>query len=257
MLSHEALVATATAHPNRSAAALVIGNELLSGKVHDQNIPVLARAMRSLGIDLQRVVMIQDQVPTIVREVRALSGAFDQVFTSGGVGPTHDDVTIAAVAEAFDTVVETNPELARMIEEHFGEGLVPGHLRMARVPRGCDLVASEGGKWPTVRIRNVWVLPGVPEIFRARLQIIKPLLAQGAPFVSRSVYSNLDEGHLVPMLDEIVSRFPSVDVGSYPKWNETSYRTQITFDGTDPAPVDAAVAAFVAMLPPGEPQRVA
>ena len=241
---------------SRSAAALVIGNELLSGKVQDQNILVLARALRSVGVVLRRVVMIPDELGAIVDEVRALSSSFDLVFTSGGVGPTHDDVTIAAIARAFDTVVETDPNLARMIEDHFGDSIVPGHLLMARVPRGCELIAYEDLKWPTIRMQNVWVLPGVPEIFRTRLSTIKQHLVAGSPFVSRSVFSNLDEGHLVPLLDEIVRRFPTVDIGSYPKWNDETCRTQLTFDGTDPRMIDAAVEAFLALLPPGEPLRV-
>lgn len=240
----------------RSAAALVIGNELLSGKVQDQNTLVLARSLRSVGIALRRIVMIPDDLPTIVSEVRSLASSFDLVFTSGGVGPTHDDVTIAAVAQAFDTVVETDPDLARMIAEHFGDAVVPGHLLMARVPRGCELITYDDLKWPTVRMRNVWMLPGVPELFRSRLASIKQHLVAGTPFVSRSVFSNLDEGHLVPLLDEIVRRFPTVDVGSYPKWNDQTCRTQLTFDGTDPTMVDAALQAFLALLPPGEPLRV-
>lgn len=243
--------------PTRSAAALVIGNELLSGKVQDLNILVLARALRSIGIELRRVVMIPDDLPTIVAEVRALSKAFDLVFTSGGVGPTHDDVTIAAVAEAFGTVVDSDPDLARLIQSHLGDRVVPGHLRMARIPRGAQLIAYEDAKWPTILMRNVWLLPGVPEIFRARMTSIKQHLLPGRPFVTKSIFTHLDEGPLVPLLDEIVQRFPSVDVGSYPKWNDESCRTQLTFDGTDAAAVDAAVDAFVALLPPDEQVRIA
>lgn len=242
--------------PQQTAAALIIGNELLSGKIHEQNLVGLARSLRALGIVLRRVVFIPDEVSLIVDEVRQLSASFDVVFTSGGVGPTHDDVTIAAVAEAFGKSVETDERTATMIREHFGEALKPGHLLMARVPAGCQLVGEDDGKWPTILMHNVWVLPGVPEIFRMRLRAIKKHLAGGRPFVCREVYTNLDEGNLVPMLNEIVERFPSVDVGSYPKWNDPSYRTKLTFDGLDPQSVAAAFDAFLAMLPPGEPQRV-
>lgn len=240
----------------QTAAALVIGNELLSGKIHEENVVVLARSLRALGIALRRVVFIPDDVRVIVEEVRQLSAAFDLVFTSGGVGPTHDDVTIDAVAEAFGAGVEADERTATMIREHFGEALKPGHLLMARVPAGCELVGDGDGKWPTILMHNVWVLPGVPEIFRMRLRAIKKYLAGGRPFVCREVYTNLDEGNLVPLLNEIVERFPSVDVGSYPKWNDPSYRTKLTFDGLDPEAVAAAFDTFVAMLPPGEPQRV-
>lgn len=240
----------------RTAAALVIGNELLSGKIQEQNLLVLARSLRALGISLRRVVVIPDEIELIVDEVRALSDGFDVVFTSGGVGPTHDDVTVAAVAQAFGVNVATDDETAGMIRDHFGERLQPGHLLMARVPEGCELMTDEGGKWPTILMRNVWVLPGVPEIFRMRLRAVKNKLAGDRPFVSHAVYTNLDEGNLVPLLDEIVDRYPTVDVGSYPKWNDPSYRTKLTFDGLDPDAVDAALDAFLEMLPPGEPQRV-
>ena len=240
----------------RTAAALVIGNELLNGKVHELNVVVLARALRALGINLRRVVVIPDEVDLIVAEVRALSSQFDLLFTSGGIGPTHDDVTVAAVAKAFNEDVETDETTAEMIRHHFGDRLRPSHLLMARVPRGCELVADDDNKWPTILMRNVWVLPGVPEIFRMRLRAVKQKLARGRPFISREVYTNLDEGNLVPLLNQVVERFPSVDVGSYPKWNDPSYRTKLTFDGLDPNAVHAAFEAFLKMLPQGEPQRV-
>ncbi len=240
----------------RNAAALVIGNELLSGKIHEQNVVVLARSLRIIGIRLQRVLFIPDEMDLIVDEIRTFSSRFDVVFTSGGIGPTHDDLTIEAVARAFDRHVETNDQMADMIRNHFGERLRPGHLLMARVPAGSELVTEEGNKWPTVLMHNVWVLPGVPEIFRMRLRAVKKRLAGARPFVCREVYTNLDEGNLVPLLDRIVQDFPAVDVGSYPKWNDPSYRTKLTFDGLDPTEVQAAFDAFVEMLPDGEPLRV-
>lgn len=240
----------------RTAAALIIGNELLNGKIHEQNVLVLARSLRALGINLRRVLFIPDELDLIVDELRAMSDGFDLVFTSGGIGPTHDDVTIAAVAEAFGSKITTDERMAEMIREHFGNELRPGHLLMARIPEGCELVYGDDGKWSTILMKNVWVLPGVPEIFRMRLRIIKKRLAGGRPFVCREVYTNMDEGNLVPLLDEIVEKFPRVDIGSYPKWNDPTYRTKLTFDGLDPNMVNDAFESFVAMLPEGEPQRV-
>jgi molybdenum cofactor synthesis domain-containing protein len=241
---------------HRTAAALIIGNELLSGKVHEQNLFCLAGALRALGIALRRVVMIPDEMERIVAEVLLLSHDFDQVFTSGGVGPTHDDLTVAAVAKAFGVDVVVHDQMAEMIRAHFGAQLRPGHLLMARIPVGCTLVREEDGKWPTILMHNVWLLPGVPEIFRMRLPAIKRHLAGGQPFVSRAVYTNLDEGNLVFLLEDVVRRFPKVDVGSYPKWNDPTYRTKLTFDSLDADDVAGACEAFVAMLPDGEPMRV-
>jgi molybdenum cofactor synthesis domain-containing protein len=240
----------------RTAAALIIGNEILSGKVHEQNLIVLARALRALGISLRRVVVIADEIPTIAQEVRRLADSHDLLFTSGGVGPTHDDLTIQAVAAAFGTVVEISPGIEAQILEHFGEKASEGHLLMARVPRGCELIASEAIRWPTVKMQNVWVLPGVPEVFRLKLAVVTAHLTGGAPFVSRAVYTKLDEAFLVPLLNDVVARFPGVEVGSYPRWKDPCYRTMLTFDGLDAELVQAACDAFVRMLPEGEPQKV-
>lgn len=238
----------------KTAAALVIGNELLSGKVEDANIAVLARTLRGLGVELRRVVLVLDDVETIVREVRELAAAHDWLFTSGGVGPTHDDVTIDAVAAAFATDVVEDPSLAAMIRAHYGDRCTEGHVRMARVPRGATLEIGESLRWPAVRLRNVWLLPGVPEIFRMKLELVTRALAGGRAFVTRALFVQLDEGELKPLLDEVVAQFADIDVGSYPKWQDPTYKTKITFDGRDEARVLAAASAFRTLLPAGEPQ---
>jgi molybdenum cofactor synthesis domain-containing protein len=235
----------------RTAAALIIGNELLSGKVVEGNLVVLARELRALGVQLRRVVMILDEIDVIAREVRELSAAHDVVFTSGGVGPTHDDLTIEGVARAFGAGVVSAPSIERLIRGHYGERCTEGHLLMARIPEGARLVASASVLWPTVVMRNVWVLPGVPEVFRMKMPHVRAELAGDAPFVSLSAYTTLDEGDLKPLLDRVVADHREVDVGSYPKWNEPEYKTRLTFDGLDEARVRAARDAFVASLPPG------
>ncbi|HNS95721.1 MAG TPA: molybdopterin-binding protein [Polyangiaceae bacterium] len=241
---------------SRTAAAVIIGNELLNGKIEERNVVVLARVLRTLGIALRRIVVVPDEVPTIVQEIRSLSAAFDLVFTSGGVGPTHDDVTVEAVAQAFDTCVQVHEPTAEMIRRHFGDRLTPGHLLMARVPQGCTLVTDEMVQWPTIVMRNVWVLPGVPEIFHKRLGMMKRHLAGAEPFVCRVVHTRLDEGNLVPLLNQIVEQYPDVDVGSYPQWNHPTIMTKLTFDGLDEQAVERACEAFVRLLPEGEPVLV-
>jgi molybdopterin-biosynthesis enzyme MoeA-like protein len=242
--------------PPKTAAALVIGNELLSGKVEEANVHVLARALRGLGIELRRVVVILDDVDEIAREVGVLSKTHDWLFTSGGVGPTHDDVTVVGVARAFGVDVVEDPLLAGMLHDHYKERVTSGHLQMALVPKGASLEVSDLVRWPTIRMGNVWLLPGVPEIFRMKLAVVLERLGQGVAFVSRAVYTKMDEGDLKALLDSVVARFPDVGVGSYPKWNEPSYKTKLTFDGRDPTRVDEARDAFLALLPAGEPQRV-
>ena len=240
----------------KTAAVLVIGNELLSGKVDETNLGVLARALRGLGVLLRRSVMVQDDIAVISEEVSALRQSHDWLFTSGGVGPTHDDVTIEAVARAFGVAVVSHPALEAMIRRHYGARVTAGHLRMALVPEGAMLETSAEVPWPTVRMHNVWVMPGVPEAFRMKIPVVVARLRGAPAFVSHAVYTKMDEGDLRPLLDRVVAAFPDVEVGSYPKWAEPSYRTKLTFDGLDDTRVLEAREAFVATLPEGEPQRV-
>jgi molybdenum cofactor synthesis domain-containing protein len=232
----------------KTAAALVIGNELLSGKIADANTVVLARTLRRCGVRLERVVMVLDEVDVIVAEIRKLSKAHDVMFTSGGVGPTHDDLTIDAVAEAFDARIEISEEIEGLLRDYYGERFTEGHRRMARIPEGARLVMTEHMPWPTIVMHNCWVLPGVPEIFAMKMPVVLSELV-GAPVVSVAVYTNLDEGLLKPHLDEVVAAYPDIEVGSYPKWRHPSYRTKVTFDGMDEKAVSAARDAFVTSLP--------
>jgi molybdenum cofactor synthesis domain-containing protein len=240
----------------RTAAVVLIGNELLSGKVHEANLVELARTLRAIGVALRRVVMIPDEIEEIAREVRSLSEAFDVVFTSGGVGPTHDDVTIEGVARAFGVAAEVDERIAALLRSAYGERLNDAHLRMALVPAGSVLAATAEIQWPTPVMHNVWILPGVPEIFRMKLAVVRERLTGPEPFVSRAVFTKLDEADLRPLLDRVVADHPRVEVGSYPKWFDPSYKTKITFDGRNQAEVEAAAQSFIASLPEGEPQTV-
>ncbi|HEY3595406.1 MAG TPA: competence/damage-inducible protein A, partial [Polyangiaceae bacterium] len=169
----------AVERPLKRAAALVVGNELLSGKVQDENVMALAVTLRGLGVRLERVVMVLDEIETIAREVRALSRDFDIVFTSGGVGPTHDDLTVEAVALALGRKVVPNAAMEAMLRSHYRERCTEGHLRMALVPEGADLAVTRDVTWPTIIVDNVWLLPGVPEIFRMKLAVVRDRLAGG------------------------------------------------------------------------------
>jgi len=238
----------------RTAAALLVGNELLSGKVHEANLVNLARTLRALGVKLERAVMVPDDMRVIAHEVRVLSDAYDVVFTSGGVGPTHDDITLEAVALAFGVRAVVHPEFEQLLRVVYGDKMTEGHLRMALVPEGADLVRHDEARWPTVRMKNVWVLPGVPEAFRMKLVVIRANVHGAFRFVSREVFTKMDEPDLKPLLDRVVAAHPDVDVGSYPKWFDTRYKTKITFDATDQEKLDAAVGEFLSLLPEGEPQ---
>jgi molybdenum cofactor synthesis domain-containing protein len=230
----------------QTAAALVIGNELLSGKIQESNLIELARTLRALGVRLIRALFVPDEIEVIARAVQELSTAADVLFTSGGVGPTHDDVTVEAVAQAFGVRAVIDPTLAALLREVYGERCSDAHLRMALVPEGAELVSSSDVRWPTPLMRNVFVLPGVPEIFRMRLDAVRQHLSGPRPFVSSAVFLTLDEPELTPMLNQVVAAHPEVEIGSYPKWFDPKYKTKITFDGADADAVARAVAAFVA-----------
>jgi molybdenum cofactor synthesis domain-containing protein len=232
-----------------SASALVIGNELLSGKVEEQNLFALSQLLRQLGIRFVRAVLVPDEVPVIRREVEELSRTTDVVFTSGGVGPTHDDVTIEAVAQAFgvDTVID--PLLEGLLRRNYGEPLSAAHLRMAQIPRGAKLVSASDAHWPATLMQNVFVLPGVPEIFRMKLESVRTHLTGLEPYVSRAAFLNLEEVDLKAALDAVVARHPGVEIGSYPKWRDPSYRTKVTFDARDGAAVASALDDFVDQFP--------
>src|SRR5690606_490333 len=157
-----------------------------------------------------------DEIALIAEEVRALSATHDVVFTSGGVGPTHDDLTVDAVALAFGVAVDRVPHLEELLTRYYGERLTEGHLRMARAPVGARLIDGGELPWPTIVMENVWVLPGVPQIFAMKMAVVKTELSAGAPFITREVFTRLDEGTLKPHLDAVVAAHPLVAVGSYP-----------------------------------------
>lgn len=234
----------------RTAAALVIGNELLSGKIRDANIFELACFLRALGVELTRVVMVVDDVDVIAQEVNSLRQTHDLLFTSGGVGPTHDDVTVAGVARAFGRRVVRDAVVEGLLRQYYGDTLKPGHLHLADVPEGVELYSGRSPQWPTMVLGNVFVLPGVPEIFRLKLAALADRLrGDDEPFHTRSVYCTIEEAELRPFLDEVVEAFTDVFVGSYPRWRGGDHAVRVTFDGRDQARVEAAEAHFLSKVP--------
>lgn len=234
----------------------MVGSELLSGKVQDENSFSLARTLRSLGVSLERVVTLPDDQSAIASEVRDQAARFDVVFTSGGVGPTHDDVTVDAVAEAFGVGTCSSPELEALLSASYGQHYHSARQRMALIPETAHLVTSPDVSWPTIVMRNVWLLPGVPEIFRMKLSVVKSCLRGSRRFASRAVYTQLEEVALKGFLDRLVREHPRVQIGSYPKWFSPLYKTKITFDALRDDDVQAALTAFLRQLPEGEPQKL-
>lgn len=234
----------------RTAAMLVIGNEILTGKVQEANVAALATELFAIGVLLKRVIVCPDEPETIARDVNELRARFDFVVTSGGVGPTHDDVTVPAIAAAFGRPLMRDPELEARIRTHFGERTTDGHLRMAELPEGGELVLGAGTAWPLLKVENVWVFPGVPDIFKGRLLAFRERVGLGTPFHTRAVYTRADEGDIAALLERLEREHVGVTVGSYPRFGDPDYTVKVTFDGQDLDAVRAALDACVDALGP-------
>lgn len=240
----------------RTAAALIIGNEILTGKIQESNLGYLGQELFKLGIVLARAVVCRDDIDVIVAELNALRAAHDIVFTSGGVGPTHDDVTLPAVAKAFGRKLVRAPEIERLIRDYHRERLTEDHLRMADVPEGSRMIANDEVPWPTVAIDNVYIFPGVPEIFRMKFPVLRPHLNQGTRFYSRAVFTQCDEGEIAAGLTLVANRHPDLFIGSYPRFRGQDYRLKVTVDGSDEARVARALDELVAQLPSDKIVRI-
>ncbi len=231
-----------------TAAILVIGNEILSAKVQDENGPFLARELRALGVELRRIETVPDEVPLIVDALRRCLASAHWVFTSGGIGPTHDDVTIAAVAQAFGRGVVHDARTLELLHARLGPSLKPALRRLAEVPEGARVEFHEGFLFPVISLESVIILPGVPSLLREGFLRIRDRF-RVAPIFSRALYFDVGEGTLAEHLDVVVAAFPAVGVGSYPRFDDGPYRVKVTFDGRDEGQVRAACEQLKARLP--------
>jgi molybdenum cofactor synthesis domain-containing protein len=239
--------------PTPTAVLVVVGNEVLAAQVTDENGPWAARRLRELGVRLLAIHTVPDRIDDIVDVVDRARRRADWVFTSGGVGPTHDDVTVGAVARALGRPVARSPELAAAIralhrEHHAGAEPPEAALRMADVPEGTRLLGD--GRYPTLVAANVVMLPGVPEFFRYQFERIAHLL-EAPPFQLAQVFVSVGEGVIAPALDRVANAHPAVEIGSYPRFDDADHRVKVTLEAKDRARVAAALAALLAELPPG------
>lgn len=241
-----------------TAGILLIGNELLSGKVADENAHFLSRELFAMGIEVRRVVVVPDETDEIVEALLDLRSRVDLVFTSGGIGPTHDDITVASVAKALDRPLEVDPALVERVKKFFGENLNDSHYKMATIPKDCTLVETERTRWPALAVDKVFVLAGVPKILHRSFGAIKEkgLLPSGTPQHLTTIFVKTDEWTLAPILDQTLNAHPDVAIGSYPVLNEPIYRVRITIESTDASNVDAAAQFLIEGLPGKDVVRV-
>ncbi len=201
-----------------TAAVLLIGDEVLSGRTKDKNLGFIADYLTALGIDLKEARVVADDENDIVAAVNALRVRYTYVFTTGGIGPTHDDITADAMAKAFGVGISHHPEAVKILTEYFvqiGREANEARMRMARVPDGAELILNPVSKAPGFRFENVFVMAGVPKVMNAMMDEIAPTLAKGVPMQSRTIQFLGGEGDVAKPLKEIQDRFPGVTIGSY------------------------------------------
>lgn len=232
----------------KTAGIILIGNELLSGKVADVNAAYLCRELRALGVEVRKTSVIPDEVEAIAREVAEFSRSFDWVFTSGGVGPTHDDVTMEGVARGLGVRVVRHPELVARLAGYYKENLNEARLKMAEVPEGAALLSADALFFPTVVVENVYILPGVPEIFRQKFEAIRERF-RGSPFHLRTVYVRIGEGTLAAFLNELLQAYPALLCGSYPEFAHPEYKVKVTLESKDREYLERAFQHLLARLP--------
>jgi len=237
--------------PNPTAAMLVIGDEILSGRTRDANMPYLASELTRAGIDLREVRVISDDPDAIVAAVQALSAAHDVVFTSGGIGPTHDDITAENVARAFGRDISVRDDARAILAAHYEArdmDLNDARLRMARIPEGATLIDNPISAAPGFSLENVHVMAGVPTIFQAMVASVLPTITGGAPILSQSLDVARGEGDIAGPLTDLAARYPDLSFGSYPYIRGGAYGVNVVVRGHDGARVDAAMAELSGMV---------
>lgn len=238
-----------------SAAAIVIGDEILSGKIRDTNGPYLIDKLRSIGVSLDRILTIRDDLDEIAWAIRSCRDKYRPIFTSGGIGPTHDDLTVAGVARALGRDVIQHPELVDALHTHYPKPLPQEALRLANVPEGAELVRSARSWYPVIAVEEIYLLPGIPELFRMHLDGLAERY-RGVPFHLRCVYLSLRETDIAAVLDRIAIDHAGVALGSYPRIDTDDHLVKLTLEARSAEPVDAALKDLLRSLPEGAVIRV-
>ena len=238
--------------PNPTAAMLVIGDEILSGRTRDANMYHLASQLTEQGIDLKEVRVISDDRESIVHATRALSAAYTHVFTSGGIGPTHDDITADCIAAAFGVSIGVRADARAILQAHYaanGQVLNEARLRMARIPDGAQLIDNPVSKAPGFTLQNVHVMAGVPSIFQAMVASVLPSLTGGKPLLSVTYRVDRGEGDIATPLGLLAKTFPELSIGCYRFQNDGLFGANIVFRGTDETQLQKALAALQVEFP--------
>jgi len=241
--------------PAKTAGIIIIGDEILTGKVQDSNSFFLTKELWSQGINVCRISVIPDLTNEIAREVRSFSEKYDYVFTSGGIGPTHDDITIEGISQAFGVKSVISDTLRKVLEQRHSV-LTPAQLKMAEVPEGAELLNDGDMKFPLIRFGNVFIFPGIPELLRKKFHAVAPRF-RGRRIFIRRIYFKESESVLACYLNEIVAGEKGVKIGSYPVIGEQEYTVMVTLECTDEIKLDATTRGLLAKVPKEKIVRVA
>jgi molybdenum cofactor synthesis domain-containing protein len=232
-----------------TASLLIIGNEILSGRTQDKNLSYIAVKLNDAGIQLREVRVVPDVEKEIVDAVNALRARYDYVFTTGGIGPTHDDITSACVAKAFGTTLHRHPDAEAALRAHYtADQINESRLKMADVPVGSELIPNAVSSAPGFRRENVFVMAGVPRIMQAMLDAIMPHLKGGEKVLSVSITTNLPEGIIAAGLSEIQNLYPGIEIGSYPMYERGNLSTTLVLRSPDAGMNDAARSEIITMI---------
>jgi molybdenum cofactor synthesis domain-containing protein len=227
-----------------TACLIIIGNEILSGRTRDANLPYLAKRLNDLGVRLAESRIIPDEEAVIVETVNACRRAFDYVFTTGGIGPTHDDITSRAIARAFGVALLRHPEAVALLKGHYGrEDINEARLSMADMPEGAELIANPVSKAPGYRIGNVFVLAGIPAVAQAMFENLRHHLIGGPPLLSRTIRVFMAEGDVAAPLSRLQARFADVEIGSYPYFRQRRFGVSLVLRATNSDRLEAAAKA--------------
>lgn len=240
---------------SKTAGIIIIGNEVLSGKTQDTNSHFLCVELRRLGVEVQKISTIQDEIDLIGQEVASFSKRFDFVFTTGGVGPTHDDVTIEGIARGFSVPVVRHPEIENRMRQRLGGDVNEARLRMANVPEGAVLLATEALFAPVVNIQNVYIFPGIPRILQERFDAIKERF-RGEPYFLKNVFVRYGEGVIASALNDLLAKFPNLLLGSYPVLDLADYKVKVTLESKDSDYLEGALKTLLASLPQDAVHRI-
>ena len=229
---------------NPTAAMLVIGDEILSGRTRDSNMHHLAQELTKMGIDFCEARFVRDEAEDIIGNVMALSDAYDHVFTSGGIGPTHDDITADCIARAFHRHIDVRDDARELLEAHYarsGAEVTEARLRMARIPEGAELIDNPVSVAPGFTLGNVHVMAGVPAVFEAMVASVLPKLTGGAPLLSQTLTVHRPEGEIAGPLSDLARDFPELSIGCYPFQRDGAFGANIVVRGQDGAQINAAM----------------